>query len=200
MKQNISQWYVRFIIVFALAYSTSIVKAENYSFSGRFTEDDDLTTISFNIPTKALVTFRTTSYMMGGFDPMLTLFDVDGAFILEEDDAFDLNLIPPDPITGERYDVFVTTYLTPNNYILAVTQFDNFALGNLQDGFSREGEGNFTGELFGPGNGKFYDVDGNKRSPFWAVSFEVTAVPEPGSMILLGIGLISVISKLRPKS
>lgn len=200
----------KFICVFvALAVSAF---ADNFSFTGSFTQDDQVQAFSFSVGATSNVTLETLSYAggvnaagqtiaEGGFDPILALFDSTGAEVGQNDDGG--ASVPADSVTGQHYDTFLNIgTLTAGNYTVTIQEYDNFANGpNLSDGFSRTGQGNFTSAAFGGnGPGGFYDVTGTQRDNQWA--FDIlgvnsattitpptpSATPEPGSILLLASG------------
>src|SRR5581483_9667957 len=102
----------------------------------------------------------------------------------------------------------------PGSYIVALTEFDNFSLGNLSDGFAEAGNPNFTAASnFTTGGpcpaGMFRDISGTAgrcRDGNWSVDFvnvasvaPVTATPEPGTVALLGAGLLAFASLRKPR-
>ena len=91
----------------------------------------------------------TTSGVMvprGGFDNILSLFDALGGFLFDNDDGLDAAV---DPTTGLAADARLIFALPPGSYIVALTQFDNFALRpTLADGFLEQGNPNFTADPF----------------------------------------------------
>ena len=174
------------LAVLALAVLASpAVKAENFAVAGNFTSDDDLLYRTFTVQTLSLATFQTTSAVGGGFDPVLSLFAGNGAFLADaDDDDFGLGGLP----AGSK-DSFLQIELDPGTYSLALSQYDNFYRVN-PDGtgqFSRHGQGNFTG----PG-GPFVDADGVKRTGAFVVAAAYTgiAIPEPSTYGLVASGLL----------
>lgn len=192
--------------------------AANYSFSGNFSQDDDVQLFNFTADGTSIVTLASYGYgggtqnngnvvSRGGFDTVVTIFNAAGEFIVDNDDADDLvngvacsvlGNINPDPITTNLYDACLTASLVAGDYIVAITQWDSFSMGpSLSNGFSHSGQGNFTGGYCT--NGRFCDDQGNNRSDAWAFDIlqveqaqRVTLqapVAEPGSVFLAGLAL-----------
>jgi len=161
------------------------------SFNGSFTADDNVQFVSFVQSSLSPVTLQTSSYAAGGFDPIVAVFDhATGMLVGQNDDGAG---VPPDPSTGEALDALLTLSLTPGQYDVSVTEFDNFALGpTLADGFVESGQGNFTASLFPCGAPNFCDVTQSARTNQWALTISdetVTAVSEPSTMALFIVGL-----------
>ena len=177
------------------------------SSQGTFNADNDCPQFTFSLLTASTLNFSTYSYngginaqgafiAPGGFDPILTLFDASGNFIREF-----VNPVGP----GDISELFT---LDAGDYTLVFTQFDNFALGNLADGFIHDGDPTFTDRFVIAGSGAhapFVDVNGNQRNGNYA--FDVTAkgepqaVPEPATLLLLATGMfgVSVVARKRRK-
>ena len=191
--------------------------AASFSFTGTFSADDDVQLFNFTADGTSLVTLRTYSYAggvqadgnivsAGGFDPILALFDSAGNLIDQNDDG---SAVPVDPNTGAAFDTELSLILEAGDYIVAVTQFDNFAVGpTLADGFSAQGDPFFTAGLGACSNGQFCDVSGvdpfNNRTNEWA--FDVLnvvdavappAVPVPAAVWLFGSGLLGLVGMAR---
>jgi hypothetical protein len=159
------------------------------SFNGSFTADDNVQLLPFTESSPSLVTLQTSSYAAGGFDPIVTVFDATGLLIGQNDDGVG---VPPDPSTGEALDALLTLSLTPGQYVVSITQFDNFAVGpTLADGFVESGLGNFTAALFDCGAPNFCDVTGSARTSQWAltISAQAVGVSEPSTMALFTVSL-----------
>lgn len=198
-------------VIFLALLGASAALADNFSFQGTFTSDDNVQLFNFTVGASSTVTLQTWSYAggvdaagvtipRGGFDPILALFDSTGAEINQNDDGG--SNVPADSVTGEHYDTFLQSVLAPGTYTVSVMEYDNFANGpNLSDGFARTGQGNFTA-AFGCSEGKFCDVSGvsagNSRNGNW--EFDIlnvnsagtggggSTVPEPASIGLLLVG------------
>lgn len=192
--------------VFALAFFAilglyaSSAKADTLNFTGQFNRDDNVRIFKFSLLADQVVTLRTTSYANGGFDPVLTLFNRAGVYETENDDG-GLD-VTPEPLTGDRFDAYLSQPLSAGTYFLALTQHDNFASGfTLSEGFDRDGEGDFTGVEFGSGEGSFLNQFGEQRTSQWTLQLKnvdaAAPVPEPASITLLCSGLLGAIASVR---
>jgi len=170
------------------------------SSTGTFTSDDDRQLFNFSLASSGNVTLQTFSFAggingngtvipAGGFAPVLTLFYAAGT---QDFIAQDSGGIAPgacgsrntDPATGFCLDAFLNLNLMAGDYLLVLTQYDNTANGpSYPDGFTHDGEGNFTGGPFILNAGTSYQRIGN-----WAVDITrptVASVPEPSTFISL---------------
>ncbi|WP_291990687.1 DVUA0089 family protein [Luteitalea sp.] len=215
------QWGVpgRSILV-ASALAATPAAAADLSFRGTFEFDDDIQFIDFNVGALSTVTIRTLSYAgginaagevipRGGFDPGLALAHPSGDIISAGDDSLG---VPEDPFTHQKFDVLMELELGAGAYRLAVTQYDNSALGpTFDDIFTRAGQGNFTPTMTFCEADRFCDVSGvlpwNARTGNWAVdvmnvqsaTLVQSPAPEPESWALLaaGLGLIGLRARTR---
>jgi hypothetical protein len=155
--------------------------ASNLSFTGNFTHDDDLQLIYFTVDATSPVSFQTLSYAggtnaasasiaPGGFDPTLSLFKYSGDKLqLGANDDGGCGLVGSDG--GACLDSFLSAGpLTPGNYVLALTESPNSALGpTLADGFALSGSGDFSCPMFIGTPGPFCDSTLRQRDSHWAV-------------------------------
>jgi hypothetical protein len=213
----VGRWVVPLVFVALLAIPGS-ARALDFSFTGMFTQDDNVQLFNFSVGAPSTVTLMTLSYAggvnaagvtipRGGFDPILALFDSTGMLITQNDDG-GCGTVQPDGVigvtgTGQCWDTFLQSTLAAGSYTVSIQQYDNFAIGpTLADGFSRDGEGNFTSS-FGCGAPGFCDVSSvpifNQRDGHWgfdiynvAQASTPSAVPEPTTLGLLGIGLLGL--------
>ena len=200
------------MLVIALALVPMASLATNITLQSLFTADDDVQLFSVVLGAPAAVDFRSYGYgggttstglvvSRGGFDTILTLFTGSGEFVDDNDDGAGAAV---DPTTGMPGDARITANLAAGSYILALTQFDNFSIGDFVDGFAETGHPNFTADPTFAGGGAcpgnvFRDISGTAgrcRSGNWTVDFvnvsSVTPalpVPEPPTLPLTGLGL-----------
>ena len=74
----------------------------------------------------------TTSFATGGFAPLLALFDGTGSLLFADSGIADNNCVlnGVDPATGDCYDSRLSwNSIGGAPYIIALTEYDNFALG-----------------------------------------------------------------------
>jgi hypothetical protein len=185
-------------------------RAASVTLQGTIGTDDAIQLFNVTVATAGLVDIRSYGYaggvtstgalaQRGGFDTILTLFDSAGLFLADNDDGAGA---AADPLTGLAADARITANLAAGSYIVALTQYDNFAAGfNLSDGFFETGHPNFTADpaftIGGSCAGNlFRDISGtagNCRTGNWTLDFvnvaAVTSVPEPSAGILAGVGL-----------
>jgi hypothetical protein len=178
--------------------------AASLGFTGNLAQDDSVALFGFAVAAPGSVTLRSFSYAggingagatiaAGGFDPTVSLFDAGGLLLLAQDDATpECDGVANDPVTNDCFDINIVTDLAAGNYLVAVTQFNNAALGpDLAAGFSKSGA-SFTAE-FGCAAGQFCDVSAESRTSFWAVDVSgdnvQAVVPAPATGLLLGTAL-----------
>src|SRR5206468_2902174 len=132
------------LLVLAFCLSIGVAAAGNFSYTGAFSQDDQLEVFLFTAPSASTVV-RTWSYaggindagqviLPGGFDPVLTVFDATGGLVASSallDSNNDGAGVDTDPATGNAFDSFlVLNLLTPGStYALILSQNDNFANG-----------------------------------------------------------------------
>jgi hypothetical protein len=191
--------FLRLLLLASLVASTAF---GSVSFQGTFATDDQLELFQFAIAATQTVTIVSWEYgggtnaantviPPGGFDTLFTLFDGTGTQIGSFDDC--------GAGSGQSFnhgaclDAYYQNTLPSGSYFLALTQSGNDSNGDLIDGFSQLGQGNFTCAPFSL-SGAFCDTFGNQDNGNWAVDFvnvdsaaDVTgAVPEPASFLLTG--------------
>lgn len=143
------------------AQAISAVSFTPVTQSGTIATDDEVVKYDFSLISTQTLYFYTTSYAGGlnadgttapseGFDPILTLSDGSGAYVNSNDEDTALYNRPDTAENGPSLDAFFVQTLAAGSYSLRLTEYDNVAngtdgvAGNLGQGFSRVGQGNFT--------------------------------------------------------
>jgi hypothetical protein len=198
-------------------FAATNADAATFSFVGNINSDDEVQLFNFTIANSSNVILKTLSWAggvnaegdaiaAGGFDPILAVFGPDGTKINDNDDG-NSSQVPQN--SGEFFDTYLELgSLAAGTYTVAVTQFDNFAGSTLASAFSRAGQGNFTGAVFGCTTQVLLcAVGGLPRDSHWAFDIlgvdvasnptgngngnppPVGDVPVPGAVWLLGSAL-----------
>jgi len=192
--------------------------ANSFSFAGTFSTDDQLAQILFTLAAPATVTTVTWSYAggtdqaaqvipEGGFDPWLSIFDSSGNLLASNDNGT-CGQVPTDSSTGSCFDSYISASFNAGTYLLVLSESDNQPAGTtLGDGFTRTGQGDFTGSEFFCSNGSFCDANFTNRSPNWEVDIDnVTsagsAIPEPATIFLslAGAAVLILLPRRRSRS
>lgn len=194
----------------------STASANTFNFGGAFTEDDQQAAFTLVLNAPSVITIQTSSYANGGFAPVLSLF---GDPLLGPGDPSLLGTNSGGSPCGVRstsaatglcldallgFDSVLGTNqlgtLGAGTYLVILTEQDNTPNGpDLAAGFSRDGQGNFTGipgvnpgPFVDPGNPNLTDT-GTYALQLQNVSFAAPAVPEPSTLpvLLAGLGILA---------
>jgi hypothetical protein len=175
------------------------------SFSGAFTQDDQVQLFVYTVQNQGQVTVSTTSYATGGFSPILSIFDSTG-LLVKFNSGF-----------GSNSDASISWVSdAAAEYTVALTEYDNFPYaagdnGYLSEGFQEAGYGNFTATPpFNYTNqpGGFYsgtdlsvpltgDWAVTISAPDAAGTLTASAVPEPASVALTLAGAVLLLVRKR---
>ena len=189
-----------------LLLACGFAQAAPLSFSGTLTSDDQRASLSFSVTTAGPVDLRSWSFgggvnaaganvNRGGFAPVVSLFDADGGqSLLAIAGAGDGSCTGnTDSSSGYCWDIDLAINLAVGHYIAIITEDDNRPLGaDLAAGFSRDGQGNFTGPAYRNAPGQFILATGAQRDGYWALDLSgsvAVPVPEPAPLALFALGL-----------
>ena len=188
--------------------------ADSLTQSGTFTADNNVVLIPFTASSTQNDTFYTTSYAggmnadgsttaAGGFDPVLTLYTGAGSFLAEGGGAsVCTGVTNADASTGLCNDAFFTDTLDPGSYLLAVTEFPNYALGDLSAGFFLDTDPTAISDACGSTT-PFLESDVAPcvaRTGAYTANVSASAVtPEPATWLLLAAPLAGIVCLNRRK-
>jgi len=183
--------------------------AETRVQQGWLASDDALAAVDFELLAADELRVRSLSFAggttslgqdiaAGGFAPVLTLFDRSSGDFVSWDHGSahsDGNCIGPhDPATAFCWDAGFRSTLVAGRYRLLLSQDGNEPLGALADGYSQQGQPEYTAAYLGLGSGAmFVAVGGAPRDGHWALEFSADAlapVPEPATAWLLAAGVV----------
>lgn len=206
----ISETKMRQLFLLVALFSSFAANAANFSFIGNLTDPNAVQLFNFSVSSPSNLVIRTWSYGggtmangadidFGGFDPVLTLFSSAGEYLGERDDCSSsshgniCNTRQKDPNTNRAYDAVLRGLefdLDAGNYILALTQFENFAFGpDLIDGFT-EGAVGFDDDDYNPTRTSRWALDINGVDSASLVG--ASPVPVPAAVWLFGSALMGL--------
>ena len=195
---------ITLLTLFIVNPQTSIA-AVDFDFSGTFAKDNDVVLLNFTVGADSTITIFSSSWIDGGFDPILGIWDSEGNLVDEQDDGdFEGSSLS----NGVSYDhgIFDSHFeilLTAGEYIASIAQFDNFSNSNqLSDGFIYDDSPNFTFDNGFGSQANFNGVlganddDEDPRTGDWVFHIlnieEAAVVPVPAAIWFFGSGLFAL--------
>lgn len=188
----------------AASLSAGPAAAADFDFNGSFVNDNDVLRFNFTVGAPGVVTLFTSSWLGGGFDPILSLWDSAGNQLAEQDDGFPggSQVSNGTVFNYGEFDSYLALNMAAGDYLATLTQYDNFSVSTaLADGFLRDADPNFTA-AFGCSNGRFCQgslFDSNNdpveanRTAAWEFHIvnvdtaQAATVPEPPTLMLLAL-------------
>lgn len=169
-----------FVILFV---SSGIAGANMITFDGSVAGSGELGSVDyqyFNIDMDDLITIETST---DNFDPFIYLFHDDG--FLDSNDFIESDDDSSIPSAFGFFNSLIRRSLTAGDYLVAVADF-NFTLDEAVSGIN-------DSSFYGVGSGAYQLMVSADRATVTAT------VPEPASLIILGLGLIGLAAVSRKK-
>ena len=196
MKRSV----VALLFVALLAFGCAgVAKAEliNYTYSGNLAYHNDVLFFNIAMDEPGSVTMFSSSWVRGGFDPIIAIWDSSGNKIYQQDDG---NNIGTTWVNGIEYahgswdSYFTTDPLAVGLYRISIAVFANFAVSDsLADGFRydeevpfllSESRSVFEFHILGVANVEVIEPNPDPNP---------APTPEPATVFLMGVGLLGMI-------
>jgi hypothetical protein len=206
----------RLLLLAGLTSLVMSVRATDFDFSGNFFKDNDIATFNFSVAGTSTVTVFSSSWIKGGFDPILAVWDSSRNLMAEQDDGHNLSGGTSNGVfyaTGD-WDSYYTVTLAAGSYIATVAEYANFANGTLlSDGFHFDDVPHFT-SVNNYGGATQLDFNGVRSNPdprtsdyaFHILNVDTAEQHGPGvpdsasTAALLGLGLVTLVSARRNRA
>ena len=189
----------RLFALVLLVFATSAT-AQVDSLQGPLITHNSRFAVVVEVTSTDFVKFWTTSYLAGGFNPMLSLW-WQGHLIDTNDDALN-----PSIGMGSK-DASIYGYFAPSELMIIVSVAGNTPVSNrLEDGFLFDGQAPIPMEEYCPlgecGRGLTATLYWRIGQPDPVVTPPPPAVPEPSSwaLMLAGLGVVGAMRRVRRKA
>lgn len=152
--------------------------ALDFDFAGTFTADNDVVLLDFTLGEASTITIFSSSWITGGFDPILAIWDEDGGLLAEQDDGNTEGTAVSKGITYAYgyWDSYYDLALAPGTYTASIAQYDNFSAGtddsgnviigtSRSAGFTHDGNPDFTYDNEWGSQAYFNGVYGRPNDP-----------------------------------
>jgi len=197
MKRSV---VVTLLFVALLAFcGAGVAKAEliNYTYSGNLTHYNDVLFFNITMDEPGSVTMFSSSWVRGGFDPILAIWDSSGNKIYQQDDGHNTGTTWVNGIEyahGAWDSYFTTDPLAVGLYSISIAVFANFSVSNsLADGFRYDGDADawldasrsfFEFHILGVASVEVIEPTPDPNP---------APTPEPGTVLLMGAGLLGML-------
>lgn len=188
----------------AIGVSSLFATLVDYDFSGNFTKDNDVVIFDFTVDEASNVTVFSSSWVTGGFDPILDIWDASGNLIYQQDDGHNVGSTESNGVMYAHgdWDSYYSVSLAAGRYSASICQYNNFAVGtHLSQGFKYDNDPHFTyTQRFGTQpdfNGVLHGGN-DPRTSDWEFHLlnvskaDVRPVPEPSTMSLILFSIIGL--------
>lgn len=193
-----------FGLTVALLVVGTAAHATDFDFSGNFDVDNDVLWVEVTVAVPGNVTLFTSSWVQGGFDPVLSVWGADWGLLEFQDDGFYAGSTLSNDVSFDHgpLDAHLDVLLASGDYTVSLTQANNYPVRpNVSDGFTHDGDPDFTRDWGTQAyfNGGWEPLP-DPRNSNWELHIlnvaSARVVPEPSTWLLLGIGGL-VVARLR---